>query len=213
MWREFQCLKHRGGICGLSALVADPLGEDVTSASLPRRNEFGADYFALYELPAAFRIDEALLDQRYIELQTRVHPDRFAGRGETEKRLSLQWATRANEAYQVLKKPLLRAIYLLQLAGYDLGSENNRLMPNDFLMEQMEWREAVAEARAAREHHQLALLHHRLQRDIRQRYDELASLFDDRRNLEQSADRVRRLMFLERLLIDIDDAMSACEES
>lgn len=197
----------------MSSSVPDALAGNVTHGALPRRADFGADHFALYELPAAFRIDEALLDRRYIELQTRVHPDRFAGSGEAEKRLSLQWATRVNEAYQVLKKPLLRAVYLLQLAGCDLGSENNRLMPNDFLMEQMEWREAVGEARAAREHHQLALLHHRLQRDIRQRYDELADLLDNRRDLEQSADRVRRLMFLERLLTEIDDAMSACEES
>ncbi len=174
--------------------------------------EFNADHFSLFELPVTFRLDAALLDRRYLEMQSRVHPDRFASAGEAERRLSLQWATRVNEAYQTLKKPLPRAKYLLHLAGHDLGSENNALMPQDFLFEQMEWREAVAEARAAREHHELEHLHHRLQHDLRERYDEIAVLLDDQHDLEQAADRVRRLMFLEKLLGEIDDAIAASEE-
>ncbi|HOG03677.1 MAG TPA: iron-sulfur cluster co-chaperone HscB C-terminal domain-containing protein [Accumulibacter sp.] len=76
----------------------------------------------------------------------------------------------------------------------------------------MEWREAVAEARAAGDHHELERLHHRLQREMRERHEEIAVLLDDRPDLEQAADRVRRLMFLEKLLADIDDAIAACEE-
>lgn len=174
--------------------------------------DFNADHFSLFDLPPTFRLDLALLDRRYLEMQSKVHPDRFASAGEAEKRLSLQWATRVNEAYQTLRKPLARARYLLHLAEYDLGSENNALMPADFLVEQMEWREAVAEARAAGEHHELERLHHRLQREMRERHEEIAVLLDDRHDLEQAADRVRRLMFLEKLLADIDDAIAACEE-
>ncbi len=174
--------------------------------------DFNADHFLLFELPPAFRLDASLLDQRYLELQLRVHPDRFANAGEADRRLSLQWATRVNEAYQTLKKPLPRAKYLLHLAGHDIGSENNALMPAAFLIEQMEWREAVEEARAAGNHHELEHLHHRLQRDMLERYDELALLLDDRHDLEQAADRVRRLMFLAKLLAEIEDAMAECEE-
>jgi len=174
--------------------------------------DFNANHFSLFDLPPTFRVDLALLDRRYLEMQSKVHPDRFASAGEAEKRLSLQWATRVNEAYQTLRKPLARARYLLHLAAHDLGSENNALMPADFLVEQMEWREAVAEARAAGEHHELERLHHRLQREMRERHDEIAVLLDDRPDLEQAADRVRRLMFLEKLLADIDDAIAACEE-
>jgi molecular chaperone HscB len=174
--------------------------------------EFNADHFSLFELPVAFRQDAALLDRRYLEMQSKVHPDRFVSAGEGERRLSLQWATRVNEAYQTLKKPLPRAKYLLQLAKHELGSENNALMPQDFLVDQMEWREAVAEARAAREHHELEHLHHRLQRDMLERYDEIAILLDDQHDLEQAADRVRRLMFLEKLLSEIDDAIAVSEE-
>ena len=85
-------------------------------------------------------------------------------------------------------------------------------MPVDFLIEQMEWREAVAEVRAAGEHHELEHLHHRLKRDLLERYEEIAMLLDDQPDLEQAADRVRRLMFLEKLLVEIDEAMAALEE-
>lgn len=174
--------------------------------------DFNADHFALFEFPRAFRLDSAALDKRYREIQALVHPDKFAHAGEAEKRLSLQWATRINEAYQTLKKPLPRAQYLLHLAGHDIGAENNTAMPTEFLIEQMEWREAVAEARAAGEQHELEHLHHRLKHTMEACYDELASLLDDRRDDTQAADRVRRLMFLEKLLFEIDEAIAALEE-
>ena len=60
--------------------------------------DFNADHFALFELPRAFRIDGNALDKRYREMLAAVHPDRFADAGDTERRLSLQWATRVNEA-------------------------------------------------------------------------------------------------------------------
>ncbi|SBT03118.1 DnaJ-like molecular chaperone specific for IscU [Candidatus Accumulibacter aalborgensis] len=171
--------------------------------------DFNADHFSLFELPRTFRLDAALLERRYLQMQLLVHPDRFASAGDAEQRLSLQWATRVNEGYQTLKKPLLRAKYLLRLAAHDLGSEN---VPADFLVEQMEWREAVEEARAAGQHHELEHLHHRLKRDIVERHEELALLLDDQHDLGQAADRVRRLMFLDKLLVEIDEAIAECEE-
>ncbi|HEX5803751.1 MAG TPA: Fe-S protein assembly co-chaperone HscB [Azospira sp.] len=174
--------------------------------------DFNADHFALMGLPRAFRIDAAALDARYRELQAEVHPDRFAHAPDAERRLSLQWATRANEAYQVLKKPLPRARYLLHLLGHDVGAENNTAMPAEFLMEQMEWREGVAEARAAGDHHELEHLHHRLRERMNASYDELAALLDETQDFDAASDRVRRLMFLEKLLSDIDEAIAAIEE-
>jgi molecular chaperone HscB len=174
--------------------------------------DFNADHFALFGLPRAFRIDAAMLDTRYRELQTEVHPDRFAQGDDAERRRSLQWATKANEAYLALKRPLERAKYLLRLIGHDVAVENNTAMPVDFLIEQMEWREGVAEARAARNHHELEHLHHRLSERMRAAYVELAALLDDAHDAEAAADRVRRLMFLEKLLFEIDDAIVALEE-
>lgn len=174
--------------------------------------ELTDDFFTLFGLPKCFRLDPGALDHRYREIQSQVHPDRFANAGEREKRLSMQWATRANEAYQTLKTPLERAKYLLHLAGHDIQAENNTAMPADFLFEQMEWREATAEARAGRDHHELENLFGRLREEMANRYEELAVLVDETADLDKAADRVRRLMFLEKLLFEIDDALASLEE-
>jgi len=173
--------------------------------------DFNADHFSLFELPQVFRLDSLALDKRYREIQTQVHPDKFAQAGDSQRRLSLQWATRVNEAYQTLKKPLSRAQYLLSLAGHDVSAENNNAMSPEFLMEQMEWREAVAEARLAHDQDELEQLYHRVKHRMKKRYEQLAELLDDQHALAEAADRVRRLMFLEKLLFEIDDAMAALE--
>lgn len=170
-----------------------------------------ADHFALFGLNRAFRLDLSDLDSRYRDIQAQVHPDRFVNAGDAERRLSMQWATHANEAYQTLKKPLERAKYLLQLDGHDIQAENNTAMPTDFLMEQMEWREAVMEARTGGDHHELEHLHNRLRGDISARYEELGDLLEQG-EVVLATDRVRRLMFLEKLLYEIDDALASLEE-
>ena len=124
--------------------------------------DFNADHFALFELPRAFRLESALLDKRYREILALVHPDKFAHASDAERRLSLQWATRINEAYLTLKKPLLRGRYLLELLGHRVEEESNTLMPAEFLMEQMEWREAVVEARQACDQEELEKLRRRV---------------------------------------------------
>ena len=174
--------------------------------------DFNANFFVLFDLPVCFRLELAKLDTRYRDVQTQVHPDRFTTAGDAEKRLSMQWATRANEAYQTLKKPLERAIYLLHLAGQDVQAESNTAMATDFLIEQMEWREAVAEARVGRDHHELEQLFHRLREELTLHYDELATFIDDKADYIAASELVRRLMFLEKLLFEIDDALASLEE-
>ena len=174
--------------------------------------DFSSDHFSLFNLPPSFRVDTSVLDQRYREAQARVHPDKYVQSGDTERRLSLQWATRVNEAYQMLKKPLSRAQYLLKIRNHPIDAENNAAMPSDFLMEQMEWREAVAEARTAREQDELEQLHSRVKQRMSARYEELGALLDDQQDYAKAADRVRRLMFLEKLLFDIDDAIAVLED-
>ncbi|MDR2507061.1 MAG: Fe-S protein assembly co-chaperone HscB [Candidatus Accumulibacter sp.] len=173
--------------------------------------DFNADHFALFDLPREFRIDPERLDKRYREMQSMVHPDRYANASEKEKRLSMQWATRINEAYQVLKAPLSRAAYLLRLSGEPLDIGNNTAMPPEFLAEQMEWREAVAEARLARELTGLEQLYHRVKQRMKRSYEQLAGLLDDQADYALAGDRIKRLMFLDRLLSEIDSAMAALE--
>src|SRR5678815_3794902 len=109
-----------------------------------------SSHFELFGLPAAFSIDRDALEKAYREIQSQVHPDRFAHAGDAERRASLQWTTRVNEAFQTLKNPVSRARHLLELQGVDVAFETNTAMPTEFLMQQMELREQLEEARDAK---------------------------------------------------------------
>jgi len=172
-----------------------------------------ANHFELFGLAPTFAIDAAALDRAYHELQGRVHPDKFAHLGDTERRLSLQWATQANEAYHTLRRPLARAKYLLHLRGIDLQAESNTAMPTAFLMEQMEWREAVEEAGQGGDHRELERLHHRMRQTLDERYAALAELLDGQRDDLAAAEAVRKLMFLERLAEEIDESLGEFEDN
>ncbi|MCK2096686.1 Fe-S protein assembly co-chaperone HscB [Thauera aromatica] len=169
------------------------------------------DYFSLFGLPRRFALDEAALEAAWHALQTQVHPDRHAHLSDAEKRLSMQMATRVNEGFRTLRRPLDRAQYLLELAGVDAALETNTAMSPEFLMEQMEWREAVEEARDAAEAHELEELHRRLLHHAREVRSHLGSQLDDEHDYEAAADTVRRLMFIDKLQQEIDEALLALE--
>ena len=105
-----------------------------------------ASDFALFGLPERFAIDLAQLDAKWKQLQGAAHPDRFATETAAAQRVAMQWAIRINEAYRRLKNPLARAAYLCSLHGVDLEAESNTAMPPAFLMQQMEWRDALSDA-------------------------------------------------------------------
>ncbi|MEW6688871.1 MAG: Fe-S protein assembly co-chaperone HscB, partial [Pseudomonadota bacterium] len=89
------------------------------------------NFFELFGFAPAYALDLEKLDSAYREVQARIHPDRFAHAGDAERRASMQWTTRVNEAYRTLKSPLLRARYLLELNGVDAGLETDTAMPKD----------------------------------------------------------------------------------
>ena len=109
------------------------------------------NHFELFELAPGYALDTAALESAYREIQARVHPDRFAHAGDAERRASMQWTTRINEAYRTLKSPVRRAKYLLELNGVDVAFETNTSMPPEFLMKQMELREALEQAGEAKD--------------------------------------------------------------
>src|SRR3954468_9014279 len=110
-----------------------------------------SSHFELFGLPQRFHLDAVALERAYRGIRSRVHPDRFARGGEAERRASLQWTTRVNEAYRSLKNPVQRASHLLALHGVDVAFETNTAMPADFLMAQMELRETLAQATGAKD--------------------------------------------------------------
>jgi molecular chaperone HscB len=164
------------------------------------------DDFALFGLPRRHALDRALLDMRWRELQAQVHPDKFTAEGAAAKRVAMQWAVRVNEAYQRLKDPVKRAAYLCELNGAPVHSESNTTMPTGFLMQQMEWREALEEAALLSDVEALAdsVATHR-----RQALDQLTTTCDEQADFNAAAEQVRALMFVERFADDIDQRLEA----
>ncbi len=105
------------------------------------------NYFELFGIPASFKLDTDALAQRYRELQRIFHPDRFASGTDRERRLAVEQAALVNEAYQTLRIPMTRGRYLLELNGVVFNDESQTTSDNEFLLEQMEWREVLAEVR------------------------------------------------------------------
>lgn len=101
------------------------------------------NFFELFDAPVSFDVDLPQVQQRYMSLQSLVHPDKFVNASDGEKRLSMQQTSHINEALQTLKDPVLRATYLLKLKGLDINLENETTMDMAFLMAQMDMREAM----------------------------------------------------------------------
>jgi len=173
--------------------------------------DFQQNFFQLFGLPEHYRLDNAQLDLQYHALQMQVHPDKSAHLSEAERRVSMQWATRTNEAYQTLRNPIRRARYLLELHGVDTQEETNTAMPMDFLMEQMEWREAIEEAQQASDAAELDKLETRLQHEVRQLQELLAVKLDDEQGYAAAAESVRKLKFMEKLAEEIASAFDAID--
>jgi molecular chaperone HscB len=169
--------------------------------------EFSRNHFELLGLPVSYAVDANALDNAYRELQGRVHPDRFAFASEAERRVAMQWATRANEAYRTLRSPIDRARYLLALKGFDTGEESNTSMPPDFLMQQMEWRESAEAGRARRDASALESLRAEIEAARAEMHALLARALGGDRNYDAGCSLVRKLRFLDKLEGEIDEAL------
>ena len=170
-----------------------------------------SDDFELFGVPRRQSQDRAQLDERWRDLQAKVHPDRFASDGAAAQRLAMQWAVRVNEAYQRLKDPLRRAAYLCELQGASIDAENNTAMPAGFLMQQMEWREAVVEAKASKDEAKLDQLATDKQREEKLLFAKLAEQLGVSISMSDARETVRKLRFLEKLGEEIDIAAEEIE--
>src|SRR5689334_3454791 len=84
----------------------------------------GADHFARLGLDRGFDVDTAELDRRYFALQRQLHPDRFVAKSPRERAIAQSQAASLNDAYETLKDPLARAVYLLKLGGIEVERED-----------------------------------------------------------------------------------------
>lgn len=157
--------------------------------------------FELFGLPEKFAQDRAAIDARWKDLQREAHPDKFAAHGPAAQRVAMQWSVRINEAYRRLKDPLSRAAYLCELRGAPIQAESNTQMPAVFLVEQLQWREALEEAQGEADLDELA---ERIAASRKQALERIRVLLDEQGDAAAAAQQVRALMFVERFAHDVD---------
>lgn len=164
--------------------------------------DFSKNYFDLFGLPVGFVVDGGELASRYRELQRVVHPDRYANASDHERRLSMQGATRINEAFQVLKDPIARGRYLLSLQGIDIDAGKDTTTDAAFLMEQLELREELENARRQADPYQvLADLMGRINASLKRFTGQLALQLEagTGEQLELAGETLRKMQFLQKL--------------
>jgi molecular chaperone HscB len=169
------------------------------------------NHFELFGLAPAYAVELEALERSYREIQARVHPDRFAHAGEAERRASLQWTTRVNEAYRALKDPVQRGKHLLELHGVDVAFETDTRMPGDFLTQQLELREELESAAGRKDAERLDGLRSNLRVQKKDLEGKIAEAIDGRKDYAGAAELVRKLMFLDRLDGEIDVAYEEIE--
>lgn len=101
------------------------------------------NFFSAFGLPVSYEVDGVDLTRRYRELQKQMHPDKYINSSGSERTMSVQKAAMINDAYNILKNPLLRARYILELNNVLLNDDTNTVMDAEFLMQQMELRESL----------------------------------------------------------------------
>ncbi|CAH0524867.1 co-chaperone HscB [Vibrio hippocampi] len=162
------------------------------------------NHFELFGLPVQFQVDGSLLSSQFLELQKRFHPDNFATHSERDRLLAVQKAAQINDAYDVLKRPISRAEYLLAQHGVDIRAEQQTLQDPMFLMEQMELREEledIADSDTADE--QLFDFDTKVSKMYQQQLSELEQHLTAS-EWPVAADGVRKLKFIAKLQSEIE---------
>ena len=165
------------------------------------------DYFCFFGLKEQFKIDLSALDQAYLSIQKEVHPDRHARGSDSEQRLAMQMATLANTAYQTLKNPVQRGLYICQIHGVDAQLETNTAMPAAFLMRQIDWRESLDEK--AEDLEALEVLTEEVNKSKEEVISEIALAIDSAHQYERAAELLRGLLFIDKFAVELDDAIAA----
>lgn len=168
----------------------------------------GDDDFTLFGLQRRFALDPAQVDLRRRELQSQVHPDRFAAADAAAQRQAMQWSVRVNEAWRRLKDPLARGAYLCELKGAPVRADDNTAMPRAFLMQQMQWREALDEAEGSGA---VQALDDSVSAHERTLLESLRAALDEDDDVAAAAGTVRALMFVRRLREEVSRRLEALD--
>jgi molecular chaperone HscB len=165
------------------------------------------DYFALFQLKPQFKIDRQALESAYLTVQQKVHPDMHAQASDSDKRVSMQLSALANSAYRTLMNPIQRGLYMCSRNGVDPQLETNTAMPAQFLMQQMEWREALDDVRD--QPAKLDELYKEVEQTRANLLKEVEATIDQANDYELAATQLRALLFIDKFGAELEDAISA----
>lgn len=177
--------------------------------------DFSKNYFELFGLPVGFIVDTDALAENYRELQRVIHPDRYANASEQERRLSMQGASRINEAFETLKDPIGRASYLLTLYGIEMDAQTETTHDMAFLMEQMDLREELADIRDQADPYGSVLeLSGRISKQIKTLVGQMAVQFESATpdQLEAAREILRKMRFLQKLRHEAESVEAELED-
>ena len=178
--------------------------------------DFKKNYFELFGLPVSYVVDMDRLTTRYRELQRVMHPDRYASASDYERRLSIQGATQVNQAHETLKDPIQRARYMLSLSGMDMSADNETTKDAVFLMEQLELREVLEEARGAPDPYAaISEFMEGINKRITSMVGQMAVQFETGapEQLEAAKETLRKMQFLRKLRDDAESIETELDEA
>jgi molecular chaperone HscB len=219
--REYELIPHRQPVATDSSIASadsKSIAKEIVQTSVAPayshshpQGHAGSNYFLLFNLEQRFALSADQLDNAYRALAARIHPDRFTYADPATQRAAMELSANANEAYRTLKRPVLRAQHLLALHGV-ATTERSTAMSPAFLMEQMEWRDALNEARSSRDLTALQKLAAQVRQRVQALQAQLEAQLDQQQDHSAAADSVNQMMFTEKLATDIDDACMQLEE-
>lgn len=108
------------------------------------------DFFSLFELPRKLWLEMGALEQKFLQLSWKLHPDNFVNASPEEREISLKRSSELNDAYRTLRDPISRVEYLLSLEGARNEGQTKQQVPPELLEEVFELNESLDELREAK---------------------------------------------------------------
>lgn len=170
------------------------------------------DPFEVFGLSATWGISSKDLKMRFLRFSRFLHPDYFANAEESERDLAESASALLNSAYEVLNDPVHRADWLVLHLGGPSDSEE-RQMPQEFLLQVLEWNETLEEARSSRpgspQREALTQLASALRAERNQRTAEVGHLLQavpevDPPALEQTRKQLNAVRYVDRVLGELE---------
>lgn len=161
-----------------------------STANSPRSPE-QKDYFAIFDLPRKLSIEMAALEQKFLQLSWKLHPDNFVHAAPGKRESSLKRSSELNDAYRTLRDPVARVEYLLAIEGARKEGETKQQAPPELLEEVFELNESLDELRDAKSSGgDTATLKQRLQAAEKKFEDKLAEVDGELQGTQHEWDKV-----------------------